>query len=344
MTNERQKGSGRGRRDWIGLSILAAIILGLGYLTYTAVQQSRRAHELPNAVQRSDVAAVRTLLDQGFYTKQGAEEALQYCVIAGLGSTSFSNAPSQLQILRMLLDHGIGVKVSDPRIGSNPNAQHNISMLVVVAGRGNVEATRLFLDHGADPNEKSGEEPVLSLAILINQAEIVEMLLAHGADPNLPYGQPTRTPLGFALELGNRALVRTLLARGGDPNVSNITGRPLLVIAAEQGDAPLVSDLLNRGAKVNAKDRGAMTALIEAAWNGKTDIVRLLLGIGADVNADNGTVSVLWYAVDQSHVDIVKLLLAHGANPNGKVNILATAKERKNAQIIEMLKRAGAKG
>jgi len=61
------------------------------------------------------------------------------------------------------------------------------------------------------------------------------------------------------------------------------------------------------------------TSLLVAAAKGDTAAVATLLAKGANVNADNGHgVTPLWYAADQANVELVKLLLDHGADPNAK--------------------------
>ncbi len=59
------------------------------------------------------------------------------------------------------------------------------------------------------------------------------------------------------------------------------------------------------------------TQLLLAAGKGDVAAVGALLDKGANVNADNGHgVTALAYAADQANVELAKLLLARGANPN----------------------------
>lgn len=66
------------------------------------------------------------------------------------------------------------------------------------------------------------------------------------------------------------------------------------------------------------EDRGQKnecTPLMEAATNGHVDIIRLLISHGADVNAQSATGNTpLMLACIAGHVDAVKELIAHGAN------------------------------
>lgn len=66
------------------------------------------------------------------------------------------------------------------------------------------------------------------------------------------------------------------------------------------------------------EDRGQKndcTPLMEAASAGHVDIIRLLISHGADVNAQSSTGNTpLMYACAGGHVAAVKELLTHGAN------------------------------
>lgn len=81
--------------------------------------------------------------------------------------------------------------------------------------------------------------------------------------------------------------------------------------AVRKGDLAAVTALLDQGAEVNAKFRYGTTALFKAAERGHLDIVKLLLARGADVAVKDtfyGATAMSW-ALDHNHVDIVTALL-----------------------------------
>ena len=86
----------------------------------------------------------------------------------------------------------------------------------------------------------------------------------------------------------------------------------LLVRAAKIGDLDAVNDLLTRGVDLNAPDDDDCTALGGAAFNGHTGVVKALLVGGAKPDESRA----LLHASVCGSLEIVKLLLAHQANPN----------------------------
>jgi ankyrin repeat protein len=83
--------------------------------------------------------------------------------------------------------------------------------------------------------------------------------------------------------------------------------------------AEVVWLLVAKGARVNARSKRGETALAAAAGRGDDDSVKLLLSKGAEVNAaDYRGYTPLMHAAqyDRDALDVVRLLLAYGANAN----------------------------
>ena len=78
------------------------------------------------------------------------------------------------------------------------------------------------------------------------------------------------------------------------------------------GEIEKVKFLLGKGVNVESKFND-FTILIRASFEGHFDTVELLLNKGADIEAvdSEGYSSLLW-AVEQSHKEIVKLLIDRG--------------------------------
>jgi ankyrin repeat protein len=89
-----------------------------------------------------------------------------------------------------------------------------------------------------------------------------------------------------------------------------------LIDAAKQGDVAVVQALLDHGASVKTRDKGG-SAFEYAIQFGHTDFVNAFLAHGVSVNAPgpSGDTPLAW-AVGCRRPAVVKLLLAHGADPN----------------------------
>lgn len=94
-----------------------------------------------------------------------------------------------------------------------------------------------------------------------------------------------------------------------------------LLKAALEGDLSAARDLIERGADVNSifnKSQGEdVTPLFFASVRGNLDVVELLLEHGA--HPDRGyakNASALGYAAGQGHADVAEALLKAGADPN----------------------------
>jgi ankyrin repeat protein len=110
-------------------------------------------------------------------------------------------------------------------------------------------------------------------------------------------------------------------ATPAEVNASDEDRRPPLMhaVLAEHADPLIVRLLIERGADVNVADKDQKwTALHFAARDQKEPIVRALLEAGAKVDpVDVFGNTPLWRAVSNAspNLDVVKELLAHGADP-----------------------------
>lgn len=95
-----------------------------------------------------------------------------------------------------------------------------------------------------------------------------------------------------------------------------------------------------------AQYNGLGRRLQDAALNGRTAEAQDLIAQGADVNYDDMW-TPLQGAIQNHHVDTIKLLIAAGANVNkrseGGAAALQTAKQYGDPVIIKLLKATGAK-
>jgi uncharacterized protein len=180
----------------------------------------------------------------------------------------------------------------------------------------------------------------LVAAIQTRDVDRVAALLSAGADPNEPgtsrYGSGKEVhPLRAAIwELqafeaiddqppvpaGPIDSVVLLLRYGARVNGWNVSkeGSPLLdAVLMEHIDA--VRILLSAGADPNVCDGDGYSPLRFCALNGLLEMARLLLHCGANKSIHEGAIpagmNALGFAATRLNIEMVKLLLTHGADP-----------------------------
>jgi ankyrin repeat protein len=172
--------------------------------------------------------------------------------------------------------------------------------LVVALKNGHYEVADLLLDLGANLNSVEGEDRVTPLVALIvsehdSKASYLEKLIAKGADIE----NPINVTYGFNSKSSQSPIVR----------VNN-----LLSLALIAGDARVASTLLAKGIKKNRID---LFACIGELQPDQLQVAEVLIEAGVDPNSKvHGGLSLLAMAYKQQLMNLVKLLLAKGANPN----------------------------
>src|SRR5436305_12162036 len=137
--------------------------------------------------------------------------------------------------------------------------------------------------------------------------EVVHLLIEGRAvirTRSLTYAQ---TVVGEQTQRAGREELNYTVLRGGST--------PLL-FTARNGDVESARVLLAAGADPNDALPDGTSALVLAAHSGQGSVAALLLDKGADPNAFGTGYSALHAAILRSDVNLVKALLAHGANPN----------------------------
>jgi hypothetical protein len=104
--------------------------------------------------------------------------------------------------------------------------------------------------------------------------------------------------------------------------------------AARAGDAARVATALDKGADVNAKTRYGATALTFAADKGHIEVVKLLIARGADVNVQDTfyQMRAIDMAMMNNHAGVVTLLLERGSK--GAPGVLPQAIQRGNVALV----------
>jgi ankyrin repeat protein len=254
---------------------------------------------LMTAARTGRVDAVSLLLDRGAKVNASdtvhAQTALMWAVLENHGD-----------VVKLLLARGADINAHTKV--TIPKGEYVPARPAAASGTGIIRQRAL-------PTADGGMTPLL-FAIRDGNAEMVHLLLDHGADIERSSGNHT-TPLLIALLNGQVGLAQELLAKGANPNAADDYHRAALFAAVDlrnfnhdkYGDLPtdgrdplpLIEELLNKGADPNRRTdtvpvHGLMqfdgswvnfdgqTAFVRAALSGDIEVMRLLLKHGADPN------------------------------------------------------------
>lgn len=151
-----------------------------------------------------------------------------------------------------------------------------------------------------------------------------------------------RTPLMEAARNGYKDIAQILIDAGA--NIHDMSGGSTpLHNAVFGGNSAIVDLLIKRGVDLEVHDdHQENTALILASYYGDIEIVKLLLDAGANPNLfDEEQKTALSHAADKGYLEIVKLLInAHAAidtqNENGHTPLMFAARAG-HAAIVEFL-------
>lgn len=171
--------------------------------------------------------------------------------------------------------------------------------------------------------------------------KIAQMLLQNGADLNHQKGRLLRG----ACCGGNLDVVKELLKRGVDVNGSEHENcYTALNLALRHRHENIVRLLLEKGAEPKG---GKESALYSACDGGNPDLVKVLLEHKADVNGRSYDQTALYQAVCSNQERTVQLLLEHGAEVNalnygGRETALYVASRRGYTAIVQLLLQSGA--
>jgi ankyrin repeat protein len=295
------------------------------------VGQAAGDSALITAAQEGDLAAVRALIAKRADVNERARD----------GSTAVLWAAyhADVEMTQALIDAGATV--------NTPN-NYGITPLLQAGRTGDRALIDALLKAGADVTQAhpDGETAVMAAA-RAGRADSVRLLIEAGADINaLTYQE--ETALMWAAAEGHTAVVTALLEAKADPNrKARVTtlkerkhadhptgGLTALMYAVRNGHDDVARALIQGGADPNLTNGDGVTAMTMAVVNDRFDLARTLLDLGADANDGS-----LYFAVDMhdattdmrardgsrlradhantvTALDLMKLLLERGADPN----------------------------
>ena len=235
------------------------------------------------------------------------------------------------------------------KAGANPNTPiaTGETPIMTCAGSGNADAVRMLIARGADVNAKepSEHQTALMWAAAERHPNVVRALIEAGADLQA-HTRKGFTALHFAAREGDLESTRLLLGAGVNVNIRSQPERRRRRSEAK-GETPKAGRTARRrrparGPAYQATLSAGSTPLLVATVRGQVPLALFLLDHGADPNiGDAGFTPLHWAAgtwesgpsnpvygftdpmsgipARQAKLQLVKALLAHGANPNGRM-------------------------
>ena len=286
--------------------------------------------------------AVRALLDAGadantgFYEMDHQPSQVYEPVLYGAAGVAHHEGVTRLLLERGADPNGEEVPYHAPEgyeLGAyrallesdKLTADSLTTMLLRKSDWHDVDGMRLTLQRGADANAvgRWGSTPLAHAIRSDNRVSIIELLLDHGANPlSVNRG---RTPVAMAAWAGRGDLL-TVFAQRGAP-ISTLSAIDALIAACALHDAQTVQRLTSTSPKLadELRAHGAIL-LVRFAGNSNARGIELLLDLGVPVSAmephgegylgraRNST--ALHVAAFRGHHDIVRMLIANGADVN----------------------------
>ncbi|KFM83067.1 Ankyrin repeat domain-containing protein 50, partial [Stegodyphus mimosarum] len=231
-------------------------------------------------------------------------------------------------LVLLLLQHNARVSFTelnrnDKALGNPPRATLADEPLRLAIKNGHYEVAEILLKNGADPNARYFLGAEINLISPLN-TRFLELLLKYGANPN-SRDRTGLTPLMKACRHPQGLLAAKILIKFG-ADVNDMTSerhdnRTVLHYAVLSGNMDTVKLLLRHGAVVRfSADYMKPSPLDFAILRGNPEMVKLLIESGADVNMGSPIIGCpLHIALSEkvdNKVDIIKLLLDCGADPN----------------------------
>ena len=235
------------------------------------------------------------------------------------------------EMLEMLLRGGVDINTTSVR---------GWTALMRAVQRGSQECARLLLSRGADANHLSRDKwSALVECVNNGSLELIGILLDAGADIDMKT-QFGWTPIMHVAYRGDLSVVELLLSKGASLAESSPRDETVILLASAAGSAEIVKLLLENGCPPDSRwSRKAQKEVedreVVAAGAGQPLAQRRatrLLKLGW---------TPLMVACQVGNLEIVKLLVEAGANPEAKnptfKTALGVAEENGRSDIIEYL-------
>jgi ankyrin repeat protein len=258
---------------------------------------------LPDAAQRADRAAVRSLLQQKVDVNAAQPD--------GMTALHWAVRQDDLETAQLLIRAGAKIDAV---------TRYGVTPMYLASVNGNAAMIDAILRAGVSAKSaNSGGETALMTTVRTGKLDAVKLLLDRGADVNAKESVRGQTALMWAVLENHPDVVKLLLARGADVNAQSKVEIPDGITAEPQGtsgDIGAHGPGLYRSRAVPSPS-GAMSPLLYAAREGNLEMARILVDAKANLNlaSANGTPPIV-VAITNNHIELALFLLEKGADPN----------------------------
>jgi len=256
------------------------------------------------------------------------------------------------------------------KAGANVNAMNSYGATPMseAALLGDTGILTALLKAGADPESPNADgQTALMVVARSNNLAAAELLLKHGAEVNAVEKWRGQTAVTWAAAQSQPDMLKLLIEAGGDPNARAFVnererqisaerrfqwrtagGMTALIYAAREGCRECAQILVEAGAAIDQGDAENVTPLLAAVINMRFDTAKYLVEAGANINkwSFRGE-NPIYSAVDMNTVphggypdrpstdkttslEMIKLLLDAGANPNLQLKLQPTYRQLKD--------------
>jgi ankyrin repeat protein len=248
----------------------------------------------------------------------------------GVTPLSLAARNGRRDLIELLLKSGASVTSAEATL---PEGQ---TLVMLAARTGSVDAVKRLVTAGSNVNARETRTGTTAVvwAASANRSDVVRALAEAGADLNTQskvtnYPHTQNGVLLSGVEEGVSYVGQTVLPRGGWSAV---------MYAAREGATDAARALGASGANLDLTDPEGTSALIIAIVNGHWNTAAVLIEKGADLNlADSKGMTPLYAAIDmhtigdtfgrpypappviEGSIEVIKMLLAKGANPNSRL-------------------------
>lgn len=210
--------------------------------------------------------------------------------------------------------------------------------LMKAAGNNKTEVVNYLIEQGALINvtDHKISSPLIAAAMNSN-VEIMDILIAHGADLELRSKKKAMTVLAWCAAESVIDSMEYLLLHGADLEARGEWGFTPLMVAIARESIASIAYLVEKGAVINVS--GVDHPVMLAIEIGRLDIVKLLIEHGADLTHRDGKGrTYLHYAAVKGSLPLVKYFLKIGLSLNDRGDdgntVLLEAAENNRLDIV----------